>query len=386
MANEIYRKMELTNEADVPAIKVAQGTNGFDLVFDLVDYYAYSGTTTEIYLEKPSGALIYNSGTIEDHRKLRFAMTTQMTAETGIVKGQIQIVNLYEAVINSFQFLMIVEETIIDNSAIESTDEFTALETAIAAANNFLPKVDVVDTGSSSRPIYFNSNAKAQGVSEVGVLYGGTGADNGPDACDNLGAVRKFSVNYAASTENEPLYMDSSYVWHKTSLPAAFQRKSLPSGATNVYDLTAHGIYYVSDSTISGLPGTGDYVLLVNSDPNTLKTVYFCKKLAGGVQKRFWIAYGTGTSASFSGWELYTSQPVQSASFSGTTTENGRIQLGSGNLNVIGIELTNNTQNVFIEIETNVTGQGTHRIYAHFKSQTGANVASTAFSGTYYYL
>lgn len=117
-------KKELTTRIDY-----VQGTNGIPILFNIVDYSIPSGATANIYIKKPSGKQIYNSCTISE-QVITVQPTTQMFAESGKQFGQLQILNS-EKILKSFLILFNVEKSIVDDTAIESSDEFTALEDAL---------------------------------------------------------------------------------------------------------------------------------------------------------------------------------------------------------------------------------------------------------------
>lgn len=117
-------KKELTTRIDY-----VQGTNGIPILFNIVDYSIPSGATANIYIKKTSGKQIYNSCTISE-QVITVQPTTQMFAESGKQFGQLQILNS-EKILESFLILFNVEKSIVDDTAIESSDEFTALEDAL---------------------------------------------------------------------------------------------------------------------------------------------------------------------------------------------------------------------------------------------------------------
>lgn len=96
-----------------------------------------------IYIEKPSGAKVYNQCTI-DGQKVVFTPTTQAFAEVGLNKCQLEIME-GESIAVSFLIYANVIENIIDEEAIESSDEFTALEEALATIGRYDERIDKVE-------------------------------------------------------------------------------------------------------------------------------------------------------------------------------------------------------------------------------------------------
>lgn len=127
-----------------PRIDVPQGTNVQQLKFNFMDIVPEG--TPRIYIEKPSGAEIYNDAFDYDFDSVPayvvFDTTTQMTAESGQMNGQVRVVDSSSKVLNSFPILFNVVESPASVSAIESKDEFTALD---AALNSIQPAIDAIN-------------------------------------------------------------------------------------------------------------------------------------------------------------------------------------------------------------------------------------------------
>lgn len=155
----IFKELYVSRKEPV-RIQTTQYTNAVPLVFRIMDWEIPSSALVQIYVKKPSGALVFNSGEI-DGNDIIVTATTQMTAEVGDSDCQIR-VEANNKVLHTFVFTLEVSETIIDDSAIESQDEFTALETALAEVENFVPKTAVASKGSATQPIYFDADGVAQ--------------------------------------------------------------------------------------------------------------------------------------------------------------------------------------------------------------------------------
>lgn len=131
--NRYYKELSVTHPEPI-RIFVAQGSNAVPMWFKIIDWTIPDEAGTNIYMKKPSGALIYNEGEVEDNSCV-FEMTTQMSAELGVTKGQIEIIKDTK-VYYSWIIELFVLETIVDASAVESTDEFTVLQQRIADADD----------------------------------------------------------------------------------------------------------------------------------------------------------------------------------------------------------------------------------------------------------
>lgn len=113
-------------------VEAVQGDSGRVLRCIISDMSIPAGSTARFYAIKPSGAEIYNDCAI-DGQAVVLNMTTQMLAEVGTLNGQIEVKNSSKTV-TSFSFCVNVIKNIKSNSAIESSNEFTALEEALRKA------------------------------------------------------------------------------------------------------------------------------------------------------------------------------------------------------------------------------------------------------------
>lgn len=155
----IYKDIYVSKKEPL-VVEIAEGTNGIDIQLHVADWTIPTNATAQIYLEKPSGALIYNAASVEDN-SIIISPTTQMTAEVGVNKGQLRIVNGTD-ILHSFIFYLKVEPSIIDDSAIESQDEFTALEEALSTVSDMVTHTELRGKGSAVQPVYFDADGVAQ--------------------------------------------------------------------------------------------------------------------------------------------------------------------------------------------------------------------------------
>ena len=129
----IYKEIYFGRKQEKTRVDVTQNSNAQTLVFRSMDWDIPSGASVNIFVNKPDGHLIYNAGSVSGN-EMSFTMTTQMTAVPGFAECQVQVTTTDEKILNSFVFDMFIEETIIDGTAVESSDEFTALEGLITDA------------------------------------------------------------------------------------------------------------------------------------------------------------------------------------------------------------------------------------------------------------
>ena len=127
--NIIQRDIFVTRKDITVVIPYPQGGNAVPIYLRIADWQIPSGSTARIYMRKPSGAEIYNDCVINGNI-VQITITTQMTAESGWVKSTLEIVNGTD-ILHSFEMTLDVQATSISDNAIESKDEFTALEKAM---------------------------------------------------------------------------------------------------------------------------------------------------------------------------------------------------------------------------------------------------------------
>ena len=133
MTAETIKILSVTQETVPVRIPAVQSDTGRTLVFALPDLDIPDGATAQIYIQKPSGAIIYNACTIGDDggtSTVSVKLTSACLDEQGDAAAQVRVVSGAD-IVTTFVFVLVVREKIIDDSAIEGTDEFTALEEAL---------------------------------------------------------------------------------------------------------------------------------------------------------------------------------------------------------------------------------------------------------------
>lgn len=106
-----------------------------------------TGVTVSIYAKKPDGKKVFNNVTIEDKTNgiILAELTSQILAVEGLVKLTLLLVK-NDSKLCSKQFLLNVDSTIVDDTAIESTNEFTALTTALGKVNNIDSRFESINS------------------------------------------------------------------------------------------------------------------------------------------------------------------------------------------------------------------------------------------------
>lgn len=130
-----YVHLSLSKKETIVKFEVVQYATLPFITFVLDDYMPASGCAASLYIEKPDGTKIYNACSVADNL-VTYEPTTQSFAVLGINHAQLQLV---EPNGTGVSFLMHIEVTknIIDSSAIESQDEFTALEEALQTVSQY---------------------------------------------------------------------------------------------------------------------------------------------------------------------------------------------------------------------------------------------------------
>ena len=124
-------KIHVLDNKVTPLIKCVQADSGRQIVMDLADVKLPSGCSARIYARKPSKLVVYDDLTVDtDANTVTLDITNQMIAETGDTQAQV-IITSGEETLTSFVMVFRVLESLVDENAIESTDEFTALENAL---------------------------------------------------------------------------------------------------------------------------------------------------------------------------------------------------------------------------------------------------------------
>lgn len=124
-----YLQLYVTGSGMPGKVEVIQADSGRKLKCQIMDMTIPEGCTARVYGKKPSGAEIYNDCTIKGNAVI-VELTTQFLAEIGTVPAQVELTKEGDTV-TSFEFLLVVKRSLVKGSAIESSNEFTALENAL---------------------------------------------------------------------------------------------------------------------------------------------------------------------------------------------------------------------------------------------------------------
>lgn len=208
--NIIQRDIFVTRKDITVVIPYPQGGNAVPIYLRIADWQIPYGSTARIYMRKPSGAEIYNDCVINGNI-VQITVTTQMTAEAGWVKSTLEIVNGTD-ILHSFEMTLDVQPTSISDNAIESKDEFTALENLVAEADQAVKDAETATEAANTAAGTANTAAGAANTAagtantaaqaaNTAAGTANTAADNADDAAD-LANTAAGAANTAASAAN----------------------------------------------------------------------------------------------------------------------------------------------------------------------------------------
>lgn len=133
--------VDLNQVGLIPTVKAKQGDSGRGLIATLTNagqVVSATGNTCRVYAVKPDNTKVYTTCTVTSDGKVQAEFTTQMLAVAGTVQIEFEMQNGNDIVTTPIMKLVVMP-TNIDDSAIESQDEFTVLQELIA---DFTEEVD----------------------------------------------------------------------------------------------------------------------------------------------------------------------------------------------------------------------------------------------------
>ncbi len=219
-----------------PIVHVVQKDSGRSLICRISSYTIPTGCDARIYVKKPSGLAVYADAVISGN-DIKVKITNQMLAEKGKARSQIQLVS-NGAIVTSFEFILNVAESLIDNKAIESTNVFSALEDALIKING--GGVGGGSTGGGST----GGGSTGGGDSSGGSSVSGTGAGDHID-------IRDFGAVDDGVTDNCDAF-NSAFA-------------AIPNGGTIQFPRTEHG-YAIYDAIY-----VPEYVSLVGNKTEIIR-------------------------------------------------------------------------------------------------------------------
>ncbi len=142
--------VDLLQPDPLPVVKAKQGDSCREVAVTIKASSALviPDTMPKVYIKKPDGTRIYNVCTM-DGEKVIVPLRTQSLAVAGEAEAEIQIIDA-DGVLSTPIFRLIVYPTNIDNDAIESSDEFTALQQSFQELEEIKKTVQKGDKGDRS--------------------------------------------------------------------------------------------------------------------------------------------------------------------------------------------------------------------------------------------
>lgn len=205
IVSKITRHIKLAARAR-EIIDYTAGTNLLPVEFIIDDWTIPEGATAAIYAKKASGRVLFNAA--EVNRSLNSILVTptlQMFAEGGMIATQLQIMSDGK-MLNSYLITFNVEEKVVSDEAIESTDEFTAFAAILQNSQTLTENVisDYVNqhgitTGanaSQAAQIEANRTNVAQASADIQVL-----TESVNEMIDTVGTLAE-TVNTLVDTVN----------------------------------------------------------------------------------------------------------------------------------------------------------------------------------------
>lgn len=164
-------------------IHYVQGSTEIPLEFNITDYEIPSGSTARIYLKRPDGTESYNDCTISGN-VITYKPTAQFFSVAGICTGQLQIM-IGDDFLVTFPLLFDVAENIIDDSAIESSNEYGALESLLQEAQENIPAAGEAAEAANQAAQSANNAANAANRAAQGANTAAGAANDAKDAANS---------------------------------------------------------------------------------------------------------------------------------------------------------------------------------------------------------
>ena len=164
-------------------IDYVQNTNAIPIIFHFRDFQIPDGATAQVFVQKPSGLEVYNAATISGN-DVTVDVTTQMMAEVGFNKLQLQVVSGDDNLVTFVQPVN-VRQNYTDGESEESKNESSLFEelqeaaqaanTAAEAANSAAEEIEAkAEAGDFSSTVTVGSTTTGEPGSQASVTNSGT--------------------------------------------------------------------------------------------------------------------------------------------------------------------------------------------------------------------
>ena len=207
-------KLDVASYLCPPTVYAKQNDKGSRFVeATLLDngapYTIENGTTARIRILKPDNTMIYNNATISSG-KVTAELTSQALAAYGIAIAEIGLFK-GEQILSTFTFYIRIERSAVDDSAIESTDEFTVLEEAIRDAGTATTAATNAATAANNAATAANA-AKTAADNAASAANTAAGTANGAATTANTAAGSANAAAQAALDAISAIYHDKNFL------------------------------------------------------------------------------------------------------------------------------------------------------------------------------
>lgn len=146
MTNSYYKiSLDIHNHGSNVSLKAKHGDTGRMLYITLMDGSRPYSITSECYAvftaKKADGKILYNKCSIEDNTII-YRFTTQTTSSVGKVECEIKLYGTNDKLITSAGFALIVEDTVYEDTEVESEKEVSALTDLVSRATTLITEVE----------------------------------------------------------------------------------------------------------------------------------------------------------------------------------------------------------------------------------------------------
>lgn len=218
--------------------------------FVLTDYTPGAKSTARIYIRKPSGLEVYNTCTIKDNI-VTYAPTAQSFAESGMNICQLQIIDGNKVSV-SYLIYATVEKNIIEDSAMESSNEYNAL-------------IEGYEEIEALKPVIANKADKSQLPTKTSQLTN----DSGFITSANIAGVPKYGISTTNATTLAKVvktYYEDFVLDAGASVQVLFQSGHTATGnvTMNVDGTGAKPVYRIGNNAdLNGYWSAGEVVTFV---------------------------------------------------------------------------------------------------------------------------
>lgn len=221
-------------------VHVVRGNTEIPVDFHITDYTIPAGSTARFYLKKKSGAEVYNNCTISGN-VITLDPTAQTFAEAGCQAAQLQ-VEIGENFLLSFPMTFDVAPNIIDDSAIESSNEYGALESLLQEAQENIPAAGEAASAANQAAQAANTAAGTANQAAENASSATTAATNAASAANTAagqantaaGAANTAAgqANTARDSANRAATAANQAAQNANNAAAAVTEQLVPTGGT----------------------------------------------------------------------------------------------------------------------------------------------------------